>query len=454
MQIITNVFNEKSGSTLISEDELEALANQEPEKTAAALFPPRNEQVVGQKPRRWIDIRGWSDDLIPILKSRFPMVSGDILTSVGMSQSSKVELEPDDLDGHGYVGHFVLHVATMKNCPFTYTGKQAKLASKRGPNGLDNKPPDLDFEQLEMFLIWDPADDGGNTLITVMKDENSQPSVPGIARSTTSLNSSTTSFGSGGKGGSGDRRTSTPQLAAKKGRKLSKGMKQDARGKKAKRDNVPRGQNIASILERQCNMLERSYSSTSLQNVVLQILDRVIDQTDYTRSILLEWTEKLDDEITRSPKADHVQHLHELEHVLGRFDQQMAPLVEDMKQFDDGESALSDYFHGQLSGFRRSRDEVMFIFNEIDRLDDRRESLVHVYREQKQENASKVLMVLTLVTTLFIPAQFLTGLWGMNFDAMPELNYKYGYLMFWLLLLAMTGTSLAVMQYLGFLKRV
>jgi hypothetical protein len=34
--------------------------------------------------------------------------------------------------------------------------------------------------------------------------------------------------------------------------------------------------------------------------------------------------------------------------------------------------------------------------------------------------------LLTLVTTVFIPAQFMTGLWGMNFDDMPELHYKYG----------------------------
>jgi Mg2+ and Co2+ transporter CorA len=95
-----------------------------------------------------------------------------------------------------------------------------------------------------------------------------------------------------------------------------------------------------------------------------------------------------------------------------------------------------------------------YILDEIERLDDRRESLVDVYREQKQENASKVLLFLTLVTSLFIPGQFLTGIWGMNFETMDELSWKYGYLMFWVLFICMTAGSLGFLYYLGFLKRV
>ena len=40
---------------------------------------------------------------------------------------------------------------------------------------------------------------------------------------------------------------------------------------------------------------------------------------------------------------------------------------------------------------------------------------------------NRVLYFLTLVTTVFIPAQFITGLYGMNFDNMPELRWKYSY---------------------------
>ena len=38
---------------------------------------------------------------------------------------------------------------------------------------------------------------------------------------------------------------------------------------------------------------------------------------------------------------------------------------------------------------------------------------------------------LTVVTTIFIPAEFLTGVFGMNFSDMPELHWRWGYPLFW-----------------------
>ena len=47
---------------------------------------------------------------------------------------------------------------------------------------------------------------------------------------------------------------------------------------------------------------------------------------------------------------------------------------------------------------------------------------------------------LTIVSTIFIPLTFLAGIWGMNFQWMPELGWKYGYLFAWILMLAV-GTA-------------
>jgi magnesium transporter len=40
---------------------------------------------------------------------------------------------------------------------------------------------------------------------------------------------------------------------------------------------------------------------------------------------------------------------------------------------------------------------------------------------------NKVIQTLTIVSTIFIPLTFLAGVYGMNFDHMPELHWKYGY---------------------------
>jgi magnesium transporter len=37
------------------------------------------------------------------------------------------------------------------------------------------------------------------------------------------------------------------------------------------------------------------------------------------------------------------------------------------------------------------------------------------------------MMLLTVITTIFIPLTFIAGIYGMNFNYMPELEWKYGY---------------------------
>ena len=44
----------------------------------------------------------------------------------------------------------------------------------------------------------------------------------------------------------------------------------------------------------------------------------------------------------------------------------------------------------------------------------------------------KTLYTLTVISAIFLPAQFLTGVWGMNFEHMPELDESWGYRMFWI----------------------
>ena len=40
---------------------------------------------------------------------------------------------------------------------------------------------------------------------------------------------------------------------------------------------------------------------------------------------------------------------------------------------------------------------------------------------------NRIMMILTIVSSIFIPLTFIAGLYGMNFEYMPELQMKYGY---------------------------
>jgi len=55
------------------------------------------------------------------------------------------------------------------------------------------------------------------------------------------------------------------------------------------------------------------------------------------------------------------------------------------------------------------------------------------YRHQSEEQQNNTLKLLTVITSTVLPMQISTGVFGMNFEYMPELPYEWSYLIFWLL---------------------
>ena len=53
--------------------------------------------------------------------------------------------------------------------------------------------------------------------------------------------------------------------------------------------------------------------------------------------------------------------------------------------------------------------------------------LRELYQARLDTAQNSVMMVLTIVTTIFLPLTLLTGWYGMNFKNMPELGWRYGY---------------------------
>ncbi|MEW5737557.1 MAG: magnesium transporter CorA family protein [Myxococcota bacterium] len=52
---------------------------------------------------------------------------------------------------------------------------------------------------------------------------------------------------------------------------------------------------------------------------------------------------------------------------------------------------------------------------------------------------NKVMSKLTVVSIIFLPLTFLCGVYGMNFERLPELRWEYGYMLFWLLVFVIVG---------------
>lgn len=64
--------------------------------------------------------------------------------------------------------------------------------------------------------------------------------------------------------------------------------------------------------------------------------------------------------------------------------------------------------------------------------------LINSYASLGSQRMNRIMMVLTVITTIFMPLTLIVGIYGMNFDNMPELHWKYGY---YVVLSIMTGIA-------------
>ena len=65
-------------------------------------------------------------------------------------------------------------------------------------------------------------------------------------------------------------------------------------------------------------------------------------------------------------------------------------------------------------------------------------SLQDLYHAMQSNRMNNIMKVLTIMASIFIPLTFIAGIYGMNFDNMPELHLRYGYYVAWAAMIAIT----------------
>ena len=69
-------------------------------------------------------------------------------------------------------------------------------------------------------------------------------------------------------------------------------------------------------------------------------------------------------------------------------------------------------------------------------------NLFDAYLSVVSQRLNEVMKVLTVFATILLPLTFIVGVYGMNFDHMPELHWRYGYFMVWAVIVAVAGGML------------
>jgi magnesium transporter len=155
------------------------------------------------------------------------------------------------------------------------------------------------------------------------------------------------------------------------------------------------------------------------------LVDAVVDGYFSILENLGEQIESLEDKLLRAPSSENLASLHELKRELVFMRRSVWPLREVVGGFDRLESELvHDFTRPYL---RDLYEHAVQVIDTVETFRDMVSGLLDVYLSSVSNRMNEVMKVLTIIATIFIPLTFIAGIYGMNFEFMPELEWHWGY---------------------------
>lgn len=105
------------------------------------------------------------------------------------------------------------------------------------------------------------------------------------------------------------------------------------------------------------------------------------------------------------------------------------PLREIISRIEKNENTL--IYKRTITYYRDVYDHLIQVSENIDIYREMIWSLMEMYMATISNRMNEVMKVLTIIATIFIPLTFIAGIYGMNFENMPELHYRYSYYILW-----------------------
>ncbi len=155
------------------------------------------------------------------------------------------------------------------------------------------------------------------------------------------------------------------------------------------------------------------------------LVDAVVDHYFVTLESLSEAIEDVSEEILESPDSASLERVHDLKRSLVFMRKSIWPLREVAAKLVRGEAPV--FQPSTLVFVRDVYDHAVQCIDTVESLRDIVAGMHDVYLSSLSHRMNEVMKVLTIIATIFIPLTFVAGIYGMNFQYMPELEWRWGY---------------------------
>ena len=167
------------------------------------------------------------------------------------------------------------------------------------------------------------------------------------------------------------------------------------------------------------------------------IIDTIIDGYYPVIEAIGDHLEHLEGVVIEKPSADVLRDLNRTKNMLVNLRRAVWPQREAVNSLIREENALiTDEVR---VFFRDTYDHCVQTAEVIEMYREMSTGLMNTYLSSIANRTNEVMKVLTIMASIFIPLTFLAGIYGMNFEHMPELHVSWAYPAVWIMMLATAG---------------
>ncbi|MBN1545679.1 MAG: magnesium/cobalt transporter CorA [Syntrophaceae bacterium] len=166
------------------------------------------------------------------------------------------------------------------------------------------------------------------------------------------------------------------------------------------------------------------------------ILDAVVDSYFAVLEDIGDDIETCEDSLVSQPGSVVLERIHYLKRNMIILRKSVWPLREAVAALERSDSPLIDASTNIY--FRDVYDHTIQVMDNIETYRDTLSGMLDIYLSSVSNRMNEIMKVLTIIATIFIPLTFLAGIYGMNFDYMPELRWRWGYFVVWGVMVVIT----------------
>ena len=155
------------------------------------------------------------------------------------------------------------------------------------------------------------------------------------------------------------------------------------------------------------------------------LMDVTVDNYFIILEKLADQIELIEEELVTNPTPHTLQKIYHMKRMMIRMRKSVWPLREVVSKMERGESDL--FTEDTQIYLRDLYDHTLEVIEAVELLREMVSSMLDMYLSSISHKMNEVMKVLTIIATIFIPITFIAGIYGMNFDRMPELKSQWGY---------------------------